>query len=144
MIFVQVIFAEEMVFFKRKKPPGPIQSSCCRTIHKIRILLSYKDSKLSNYIWFTPCLENKWQKYFPCCVYLSLQFLVFTAMFFWAFLSVPLVDCSIDLQQESLNEGPRQFVHLAKQCPQSRDLFMMKLHHLTDRNVTCNDGTPAG
>ncbi|PFX31169.1 palmitoleoyl-protein carboxylesterase notum1a-like isoform X1 [Stylophora pistillata] len=72
------------------------------------------------------------------------MFLVFTAMFFWAFLGVPLVDCSIDLQQESLNEGPRQFVHLAKQCPQSRDLFMMKLHHLTDRNVTCNDGTPAG
>lgn len=72
------------------------------------------------------------------------MFLVFTTVFFWAFLSVPLVDCSIDLQQESWNELSHQFVHLAKKCYLSRDIFMMRLHHLTDRNVTCNDGTPAG
>ena len=81
---------------------------------------------------------------FPSCVYFPQQFLVFTTVFFWAFLSVPLVDCSIDLQQESWNELSHQFVHLAKKCYLSRDIFMMRLHHLTDRNVTCNDGTPAG
>lgn len=144
VIFAQVIFAEEMVFSK-ENPSGPIKPSFCSTIHKIRLWLSHKDSKLCIYIWITPPLQKQMKTIlFPSCVYFPQQFLVFTTVFFWAFLSVPLVDCSIDLQQESWNELSHQFVHLAKKCYLSRDIFMMRLHHLTDRNVTCNDGTPAG
>ncbi|KAL9969046.1 hypothetical protein ACROYT_G021210 [Oculina patagonica] len=73
------------------------------------------------------------------------MFRVFTAAFCLSFLSIAVVDCSIDLK-ESVAELTAQFnhlLHLAKGCF-SRDAFSMNRHYLQDRNVTCNDGTSAG
>lgn len=52
-------------------------------------MLSYKDSKLSNYIWFTLCLENKWQKIFS---FLCLSFPAVPCFYSDVFLGVS--ECS--------------------------------------------------
>lgn len=68
------------------------------------------------------------------------MFRVFTAVVCLAIVSIASVNCAVD---DTIAELTAQLTYLAQAC-YSSDLSEMKLHHLADRNTTCNDGSPAG
>lgn len=68
------------------------------------------------------------------------MFRVFTAVLIVAIVWFVSVNCAID---DTIAELTVQLAHLAQKCS-ANDVYEMKLRHLTDRGVTCNDGSPAG